>query len=104
MADQHRRFGERASYSSGPAVLRINVTESYSVLEWSKRLRCTPDELRAAAALVGNVAADIEAHLRPVGDIEKEQAALRAAFLNPLEPPSTEGTPVPTRSSPDSPQ
>jgi hypothetical protein len=53
---------------------------------------------------VGNVAADIEAHLRPVGDIEKEQAALRAAFLNPLEPPSTEGTPVPTRSSPDSPQ
>jgi hypothetical protein len=67
------------------AVLRINVTESYVVAEWSRRLNCTPSELRATAALVGNVAADIEAHLRPVQDGAKKQAALRAAFANSPE-------------------
>jgi hypothetical protein len=86
------RLGERPSASSGPAVLRINVTERYSILEWSKRLGCTPDELRAAAALVGNVAADIEAHFWPVRDIEKEQATLRAAFFDARDqPPTVEG-------------
>jgi hypothetical protein len=53
------------------------------------RRGCTPAHLRAAAALVGNVVADIEAHLRPVRDIEREQAALRAAFLN--RPPAAKG-------------
>jgi hypothetical protein len=70
------------------AVLRINVTESYVVAEWSRRLRCTPSQLRATAALVGNIAADIEAHLRPVQDAAKEQAALRAGFVDAPEQPS----------------
>jgi hypothetical protein len=61
------------------AVLRINVTEMSSILEWSKRLGCTPGELRAAAALVGNVAADIEAHFRPVRDVRGERAAFSDA-------------------------
>ena len=64
------------------------MTESYVVAEWSRRLSCTPSQLRAAAALVGNVAADIEAHLRPVHDAATEQAALRAAFDNAREQPS----------------
>jgi hypothetical protein len=68
-------------------VLRINVTESYVVAEWSRRLGCTPGELRATAAAVGNVAADIEAHLRPARDAAQEQAALRAAFVDAHEQP-----------------
>jgi len=64
------------------AVLRINVTEAYVVTEWSRRLGCTPSQLRATAALVGNVAADIEAHLSPVQDPAKEQPASRAAFVD----------------------
>jgi hypothetical protein len=78
-------LAEGSPSSSAPAVLRINVTERYSLLEWSKRLGCTPKELRAAAALVGNVAADIEAQFRPVRDREKEQAALRGAFFERVD-------------------
>jgi len=65
----------------------INVTESYVVAEWSRRLGCTPGELRATAAAVGNVGADIEAHLRPVQDAAQEQDALRAAFVDAPEQP-----------------
>ena len=76
---------ESASPSSELAVLRINVTESYVVAEWSRRLGCTPGELRATAAAVGNVAADIEAHLGAVQDAAQEQDALRAAFVDAHE-------------------
>jgi hypothetical protein len=79
---------ERASSSSELAVLRINVTQGYVVAEWSRRLNCTPSQLRATAALVGNVAADIEAHHRPLYDAAKKQAALRAAFVSAPERPS----------------
>jgi len=77
------RAAERASTPTELAVLRINVTEHYVVLEWSRRLGCTPSELRATAALVGNVAADIEAHLRTVQHATQQQEALRAAFAAP---------------------
>jgi hypothetical protein len=83
MADT-KRLPSRPASTSGLAVLRINVTEMYSILEWSKRLGCTPGELRAAAALVGNVAADIEAHFRPVRDVRGREA-LRACFSNTPE-------------------
>jgi len=66
--------------SQAPAVPRINVTELYSVREWSNRYGCTAAELRAAVAAVGNVAADVELHLRPVRDRELDRAALRKAF------------------------
>ena len=79
---------EGTSSSSELAVLRINVTEGYVVAEWSRRLSCTPSQLRATAALVGNVAEDIEAHLRPGQNAAKEHAALRAAFVNAAEQPS----------------
>lgn len=63
-----------------PAVPRINVTELYSVREWSNRYGCTPEALRAAVDTVGNIAADVEVHLRPGRDVAHDQAALRAAF------------------------
>ena len=78
------RAAERASAPSELAVLRINVTQGYVVAEWSRRLGCTPSELRATAAVVGNVAADIEAHFRTVQhEAQQQQDALRAAFATP---------------------
>jgi|BarGraIncu00222A_1022003.scaffolds.fasta_scaffold196096_1 hypothetical protein len=75
-----RPFMHLVKPSQTPAVPRINVTELYSVREWSNRYGCTPTELRAAVAAVGNVAADVERHLRPVRDKELDRAALREAF------------------------
>jgi hypothetical protein len=49
-----------------PAVRRINVTEPYSVREWSDHFGCTPAQLRAAVSVVGNIAAGVEIQLRPV--------------------------------------
>ena len=43
-----------------PAVARINVTEPYSVREWSDKYGCSIEQLRAAVTAVGNVAADVE--------------------------------------------
>jgi len=86
-ASKRLRAAQSASSSSELAVLRINVTESYVVAEWSRRLGCTPGELRATAAAVGNVAADIEAHLGAVQDAAQEQDALRAAFVDAHEQP-----------------
>jgi hypothetical protein len=48
-----------------PAVPRINVTELYPVREWATHYGCTPGQLRAAVSIVGNIAADVEKHLRP---------------------------------------
>src|SRR6185295_6617395 len=46
-ASKGLRAAQSVSSSSELAVLRINVTESYVVAEWSRRLGCTPGELRA---------------------------------------------------------
>ena len=74
-----------------PAVARINVTEPYAVREWSKRFGCSTEQLRAAVTAVGNVAADVEKHLKPVGNADGDRAALREAFegLTPREPSSS---------------
>src|SRR5215213_5324524 len=74
-----------------PAVARINVTEPYSVREWSNRYGCSTEQLRAAVTAVGNVAADVEKHLRPVGNADGDRAALQAAFEapTPSEPRSS---------------
>ena len=77
-----RPFMHLVKPSQSPAVLRINVTELYSVREWSNRYGCTAAELRAAVAAVGNVASDVEAHLRPVRDRENDRIALREAFTD----------------------
>jgi hypothetical protein len=43
---------------------RINVHEDYEVRYWTKRLGCTPEQLRAAVAKVGVMVADVEAELK----------------------------------------
>jgi hypothetical protein len=63
-----------------PAVARINVTEPYSVREWSTRLGCSMEQLRAAVMAVGNVASDVVGHLGAARDPDADRAALRAAF------------------------
>ena len=63
-----------------PAVARINVTEPYSVREWSNKYGCSTEQLRAAVTAVGNVAADVEKHLNPARDPGVDSAALRDAF------------------------
>jgi hypothetical protein len=64
-----------------PAVARINVTDPYSVREWSTKYGCSTEQLRAAVTAVGNVAADVERHLKPpVRDPGADSAALREAF------------------------
>jgi hypothetical protein len=63
-----------------PAVVRINVTEPYSVREWSNKFGCSTEQLRAAVTAVGNVAADVEKHLKPARAPGADSAALREAF------------------------
>ena len=63
-----------------PAVARINVTEPYSVREWSNKFGCSTEQVRAAVMAVGNVAADVEKHLKPAANANADRAALREAF------------------------
>jgi hypothetical protein len=43
---------------------RINVNEEYEVRDWSKKFGCTPEQLKAAVANVGVMAADVERELK----------------------------------------
>ena len=43
---------------------RINLTEDYEVRYWSKRLRVTPDRLRAAIEKVGDAVKAVERELK----------------------------------------
>jgi hypothetical protein len=63
-----------------PAVVRINVTEPYSVREWSTKFGCSTEQLRAAVAVVGNVAADVARYLAPAPDLDDGRRALQRAF------------------------
>ena len=60
-----------------PAVVRINVTEPYSVREWSTKFGCSTEQLRAAVTAVGNVAADVARYLTSVPDGDVAREALR---------------------------
>lgn len=50
--------------SGGQDRKRISLSEDYEVRDWSKKFGCTPDELTAAVAAVGNEAGDVEAYLK----------------------------------------
>jgi hypothetical protein len=43
---------------------RINVNEEYEVRDWSKKFGCTPEQLKAAVANIGVMAADVERELK----------------------------------------
>lgn len=42
---------------------RVNTSEDYEVDYWTQKFGCTPDELKAAVAKVGNMADDVESEL-----------------------------------------
>lgn len=52
------------TFTGGQDRARINLGEDYEVRDWAKKFGVTPDELREAVASAGNVAADVEAHLK----------------------------------------
>jgi hypothetical protein len=43
---------------------RINVQDEAALREWSKKLDATPEELKEAVAAVGDLAGDVESHLK----------------------------------------
>lgn len=44
--------------------LRINLDDDASMHEWAKKLDATPEQLKEAVAAVGDLASDVEAHLK----------------------------------------
>jgi hypothetical protein len=56
MSDDRTKTGK-------PDAIRINVHEPYELLDWSQRLRITPDQLKKAVSIVGPMVADVKRHL-----------------------------------------
>ena len=44
--------------------LRIDLQDDASMHEWAKKLDATPQQLKEAVAAVGDLASDVEAHLK----------------------------------------
>ncbi|MDB5756928.1 MAG: hypothetical protein JWM30_217 [Burkholderia sp.] len=44
--------------------LRINLQDESSMNEWAKKLDATPEQLKEAVGAVGDLASDVEAHLK----------------------------------------
>lgn len=57
MADDRRKRGK-------PDAIRINVGQRWELTYWTRKLRCSPAELRAAVKAVGPVAAAVQRHLK----------------------------------------
>lgn len=59
-------YNERSSADKAqePDQIRINVHDESALREWSKKLDATPDELKEAVAAVGDLASDVEMHLK----------------------------------------
>ena len=45
-------------------LLRVHVNEDWEVGYWCKQFFCTPEQLHAAIATVGVMAADVHGHLK----------------------------------------
>jgi hypothetical protein len=56
--------GSTAGKSQEPDQIRIDVQDESALREWSKKLDATPDELKEAVAAVGDLASDVEMHLK----------------------------------------
>ena len=57
-------MADDTSKSGGQDRQRINVNQDYGLRDWSKSLGCTPEELKAAVAAVGDRADAVREHLR----------------------------------------
>ena len=44
--------------------VRINIAQQSELDTWSKKLDATPDQLREAVAAVGDLASEVELHLK----------------------------------------
>lgn len=44
--------------------IRIDTSQQSDLDTWSKKLDATPDQLKEAVAAVGDLASDVEAHLK----------------------------------------
>jgi hypothetical protein len=53
---------EAASNDQDPE--RINIQDESALREWSAKLDATPEELKEAVAAVGDLAGDVEMHLK----------------------------------------
>ncbi|MFS0757375.1 DUF3606 domain-containing protein [Noviherbaspirillum sp. 1P10PC] len=56
--------GSSAGKAQEPDQIRIDVQDESALREWSKKLDATPDELKEAVAAVGDLASDVEMHLK----------------------------------------
>jgi hypothetical protein len=56
--------GNSAGQDKDQDQLRINVQDESALREWSKKLDATPEELKEAVAAVGDLASDVELHLK----------------------------------------
>lgn len=43
---------------------RININEEAALRDWSKKFDATPEQLKEAVAAVGDLASDVELHLK----------------------------------------
>lgn len=57
-------MSDNTSASQDPNGERIDVNEDAALHEWSKKLDATPDQLKEAVAAVGDLASDVEMHLK----------------------------------------
>ncbi|MBV0881673.1 DUF3606 domain-containing protein [Noviherbaspirillum sp. L7-7A] len=62
MSDYNERSSEDADKDQDQ--LRINIQDESALREWSKKLDATPEELKDAVTAVGDLASDVEMHLK----------------------------------------
>jgi hypothetical protein len=62
MSDYNERSSENADKDQDQ--LRINIQDESALREWSKKLDATPEELKEAVAAAGDLASDVEMHLK----------------------------------------
>jgi hypothetical protein len=62
MSDYNERSSEGTDKDQDQ--LRINIQDESALREWSKKLDATPEELKEAVAAVGDLASDVELHLK----------------------------------------
>lgn len=56
--------GSSAGKQQEPDQMRIDAKDESALQEWARKLDATPDEIREAVAAVGELASDVEMHLK----------------------------------------
>ena len=61
--EQETHMADDKNKPGGQDRTRINVNEDYELRDWSKKLKVTPEQLKAAVKAVGTSADAVEKHL-----------------------------------------